>query len=69
MGRHVWQLTHGADDRQVVADRVAKSISAETTFAQDIDDQETLRVWLLDLTDGLGCRLAHIWLRWLRGAK
>ena len=32
-GRHLWQLAHGEDDRAVVPDREAKSISTETTFA------------------------------------
>jgi DNA polymerase IV len=57
MGRHVWRLAHGEDDRSVVPDREAKSISTETTFARDIGDRDTLRVWLLDLTDHLGSRL------------
>jgi DNA polymerase-4 len=57
MGRHVWRLAHGQDNRSVVPDREAKSISTETTFARDIGDRDTLRVWLLDLTDHLGSRL------------
>ena len=32
-GEHYWQLAHGIDDRRVVPDREAKSISHETTFA------------------------------------
>jgi DNA polymerase-4 len=59
IGRHVWRLAHGQDERTVVPDREAKSISTETTFARDIGDRETLRVWLLDLTDHLGSRLRH----------
>jgi DNA polymerase-4 len=58
-GRHVWRLAQGQDGRSVVPDREAKSISTETTFARDIGDRETLRVWLLDLTDHLGSRLRH----------
>ncbi len=57
MGRHVWQLAHGHDDRTVTPDREAKSISTETTFAQDVSDLEALRVCLLDLTDHLAGRL------------
>src|SRR4029453_10522340 len=30
LGRHVWRLSHGQDDRLVVSDREAKSISTET---------------------------------------
>ena len=63
MGQHVWQLAHGWDDRQVVADREAKSLSTEKTFGQDIDDPETLRAWLRDLTDHLASRLRSAGLR------
>ena len=65
MGRHIWQLAHGGDDRTVVPDREAKSVSTETTFAQDIGDRSVLRVWLLDLVDHLASRLRHegIWAR------
>lgn len=63
MGRHVWQLAHGEDGRQVVPDREARSISTETTFAQDIGNREALRVCLLDLTDHLAGRLRHAGVR------
>jgi DNA polymerase-4 len=56
-GRHIWQLAQGRDDRAVVADREAKSISTETTFAHDIGDRAVLRTWLLDLVDHLAGRL------------
>src|SRR5262249_17265897 len=56
-GRHLWKLAHGIDDRHVVPDRDAKSISHETTFAQDIDDLDVLRVWLLQLTEQVCRRL------------
>ncbi|MCE9553895.1 MAG: DNA polymerase IV [Planctomycetes bacterium] len=56
-GEHLWELAHGIDPRPVVPDREAKSISHETTFAQDIDDQETLRAWLLELTEQVARRL------------
>ena len=65
MGRHIWHLAHGLDDRTVVPDREAKSVSTETTFASDIGDRAVLRVWLLDLVDHLASRLRHegIWTR------
>ncbi len=65
MGRHIWRLANGIDDRTVVADREAKSVSTETTFAQDIGDKAILRAWLLDLVDHLASRLRHeeIWAR------
>lgn len=56
-GRHMWELAHGRDDRRVVPDREAKSISTETTFAQDIGDRAILRTCLLDLVDHLASRL------------
>ena len=59
MGRHISRLARGHDERTVVPDREAKSISTETTFAQDIGDRATLRAWLLDLTDHLASRLRH----------
>jgi DNA polymerase-4 len=59
VGRHIWRLAHGEDDRQVVPDREAKSISTETTFATDIGDREVLRTCLLDLVDHLASRLRH----------
>jgi DNA polymerase-4 len=59
MGRYVWHLAHGDDDRQVIPDREAKSISTETTFGHDIDDLPTLRGILLELTDQLASRLRH----------
>jgi DNA polymerase-4 len=57
VGGHLWALAHGHDDRAVVPDRQAKSISTETTFERDIGDVEVLRVWLLDLVEHLATRL------------
>ena len=56
-GEYLWQLAQGIDDRAVVPEREAKSISHETTFERDIDDMEVLRAWLVDLTEQVGCRL------------
>ena len=56
-GEHYWQLAHGIDDRRVVSDREAKSISNETTFAADISDMEVLRAWLVELVDQVAQRL------------
>jgi DNA polymerase-4 len=56
-GEHLWQLAHGIDDRRVVPDREAKSISHETTFVVDLDDREALRAWLMELTEQVGRRL------------
>jgi DNA polymerase IV len=62
-GRHLWQLAHGVDDRRVVPDRQARSISTETTFAHDIADRAVLRACLLELVDELASRLRHARLR------
>ncbi len=62
-GEHLWQLAHGVDERQVVPDHRAKSISNETTFAEDIENPEILRAWLLELTDQVARRLRRQCLR------
>ena len=56
-GDHLWRLAHGLDKRRVVPDRNAKSISHETTFETDICELETLRAWLLHLTEQVAYRL------------
>lgn len=56
-GEHFHQLLRGDDDRPVVPDREAKSISHETTFAVDLDDREALRGVLLDQIEHVAERL------------
>jgi len=58
-GEHYWRLANGIDDRRVVPDREAKSISSESTFATDIDDLEVLRAWLVELVEQVGRRLRY----------
>ena len=58
-----WNLAHGRDDRPVVPEREAKSISNETTFKHDIADMDVLRAWLVDLVEQVGCRLRRHKLR------
>lgn len=62
-GRHLWQLARGIDLRQVVPYRQAKSISHETTFAVDIDDEEVLRAWAIELSEQVAWRLRRHQLR------
>jgi DNA polymerase-4 len=62
-GRQMGRLAQGRDDRGVVPDRDAKSVSTETTFARDIGDRHVLRTWLLGLVDQLAARLRHHGLR------
>jgi DNA polymerase-4 len=62
-GEHLWQLAHGIDQRPVVADHEARSISHETTFERDIADPEVLRVVLLELIEQVAWRLRRHGLR------
>jgi DNA polymerase IV len=57
LGKHIWRLAHGLDDRPVTSHREPQSIGAETTFAEDTDDAETLHRTLLELADKVGQRL------------
>jgi DNA polymerase-4 len=40
--RHLTQLAHGNDDRDVVPYEAPKSVGHEETFERDIDDEETI---------------------------
>jgi DNA polymerase-4 len=62
-GRHMHELAHGQDERPVVPDEQARSVSTETTFARDIGDREALRGWLLELAEHLGQRVRHLAVR------
>jgi DNA polymerase-4 len=56
-GRRLWRLARGIDDRLVVADRGAKTISNETTFDTDIPDFATLEKTLWRLCEKVSSRL------------
>jgi DNA polymerase-4 len=56
-GRRLWRLARGIDDRLVVADRGAKTISNETTFNEDIRDLATLEKILWRLSEKVSSRL------------
>ena len=56
-GSHLWHLANGFDDRPVVSDSEAKSISNETTFDNDIGQRATLLAWLMELTEQVCWRL------------
>lgn len=62
-GEHLWELAHGIDERRVVPDREAMSISHETTFAADIGDLEALRAWVAELAEQVAWRLRRHRLR------
>jgi DNA polymerase-4 len=59
-GEHYWRLAQGIDDRRVVPDREARSISNETTFSEDISDIELLRSWLVELVEQVARRLRRL---------
>jgi DNA polymerase-4 len=56
-GRRLWRLARGIDDRAVVPDRGAKTISSETTFETDIRDFATLEKLLWRLSEKVSSRL------------
>jgi DNA polymerase IV len=58
-GRRLWRLARGIDDRQVVPDRGAKTISSETTFENDIRDYVTLEKLLWRLCEKVSARLKN----------
>ena len=56
-GLHLWNLSQGLDERAVIPERQAKSISRETTFSSDVNDLEILRIILMDLVEDVSRRL------------
>ena len=58
-GRRLWRLARGVDDRKVVAERSAKTISSETTFETDIRDFAILEKTLWRLSEKVSARLKN----------
>ena len=58
-GRRLWRLARGIDDRKVVPDRGAKTISSETTFETDIRDFAALERLLWRLSERVSLRLKN----------
>jgi DNA polymerase IV len=58
-GRRLWRLARGIDDRRVVPDRGAKTISSETTFETDIRDFAALEKVLWRLSEKVSQRLKN----------
>jgi DNA polymerase-4 len=56
-GRRLWRLARGIDDRRVVPDRGAKTVSSETTFETDIRDFATLEKLLWRVCEKVSSRL------------
>jgi len=59
MGRRLHAFAHARDDRVVTPNAPAKSISSETTFADDAADPETLLRRLWPLCETVAGRLKH----------
>ena len=57
VGEHFQRLVRGIDEREVVPDREAKSISHEITFPVDVEDHDHLRAVLLNQTEHVTRRL------------
>jgi DNA polymerase IV len=56
-GARLFRLAHGRDERPVRAERETKSVSAETTFDQDIADFRSLELRLWRLSEKVSHRL------------
>jgi DNA polymerase-4 len=56
-GHHLWELARGIDNRPVIPEHAAKSISHEKTFPQDLQLREEIHAWLLELSEQVACRL------------
>ncbi len=56
-GTQLHAFAHGIDDREVVTERTAKSVSAETTFPVDVTDRVRLGLQLRDLASRVASRL------------
>ncbi len=57
LGDHIYRLANGQDKRAVISDAKAKSISAETTFASDVQDKDILLAMLSQLSEQVAVRL------------
>jgi DNA polymerase IV len=57
LGEHLYQLSHGRDQRPVVPGWEPKSIGTETTFEEDTDDRDLLLRTILELSDHVAERM------------
>lgn len=55
--QNIYQYANGIDDREVISDWERKSLSVETTFSKDIDDENILQLELKDLLEEMLSRL------------
>jgi DNA polymerase IV len=56
-GRDLWRHAHGIDERPIVMEYEAKSISQELTFVRDVRDDHELESTLRELAEKVGRRL------------
>jgi len=54
-GRELVALARGEDERSVIPESEAKSISQEETFTPDLGDRETMKKVLLDQSERVAC--------------
>jgi DNA polymerase-4 len=57
LGEHLFVLANGLDPREVEAERTAKSIGHELTFADDLHEEDVVMGTLLQLAEMVGRRL------------
>ena len=60
MGKHLYDLCRGIDEREVSSNTGRKSVSVETTFDDDISEWERCESELLKLVSSLSRRLASV---------
>lgn len=58
-GYRLHEMAHGRDDRPVVVSRIAKSISVERTFSQDLPDRAACETVMASLVADLNLRLTR----------
>lgn len=57
VGRHLWELAWGRDDRAVARDERERSIGAEETFPVDVDDLAMIEAEVLRLSERVAARM------------
>lgn len=57
LAEHIHELSFGRDERPVVTEYEAKSISSENTFLEDCSDKDVVRQFLIGQTEHVGRRL------------
>ena len=58
-GYRLHEMAHGRDDRAVVVSRIAKSVSVERTFSQDLPDMAACETVMASLVADLNLRLSR----------